>query len=65
MKFFKAYNTKNIQNKNALYRSTTHSYQDFLRDHQYPWRVALQQSSLPFADGAAKLFLQLYIYKLS
>ena len=65
MKFFEAYSTKNISIENAPCRSTAHFMMDILRDHQYPWRVAPQQSSFPFADGAAKLFLQLYIYKLS
>jgi hypothetical protein len=65
MKFFKAYSTKNVSKENAPYPSTAHFMMDILRDHQYPWRVALQQSSLPFANGAAKLTLQSYIYNLS
>lgn len=65
MKFFKAYYTKNDYNDNAPCQSTAHSMMDILRDHQYPWRDALQQSSFPFANGAAILPLQSYIYKLS
>jgi hypothetical protein len=65
MKFSKAYRTKNNPNENAPYHGTAHFVEDILRGHQYPWRVALQQSSLPFANGNAKLFLQLYIYNLS
>jgi len=65
MKFYKAYNTKNISKENAPCRSTAHFIEDILRDHQYPWRVALQQSSFPFSDGVTKLYLHLYIYNLS
>ena len=64
--FSKAYRTKNIQKKNALYQSTTH----FLPEFSVAQSVSLgellsSRARGPFPDGATKLFLHLYIYKLS
>jgi hypothetical protein len=62
-RFFEAYGTKNI-NKNAPHKHATH-LRIFSVAHLYPWRVAPQQSPLPFPSSAAKLFPDLYIYNLS
>ena len=62
-RFFKALATKNI-NKNCAAQKRNAIW-IFSVDHLYPWRVAPQQSSIPFPGGAAKLKSDLYIYNLS
>ncbi len=63
-RFFEALYTKNIYKMIAPY-NTYSAIWIFSVAHLYPWRVAPQQSAIPFPDGTAKIFSNLYIYNLS
>ena len=62
-RFFEVSATKNIHKKCVAVKYN--ALRIFSVAHQYPWRVAPQQSSLPFSRGWAKLISDLYVYKLS